>query len=70
MNNVAKGLTWAIILGFVPMFLLIILPLGSLWALNTLFALGLPYTFKTWLAALILSSAVSSKWPSPKTSGK
>jgi hypothetical protein len=34
-------------------------PLISIWALNTLFSLGIAYTFKTWLAALVLGSIVS-----------
>lgn len=32
-------------------------PLVIIWALNTLFGLGVAYTFWTWLAALILSAA-------------
>jgi hypothetical protein len=30
-------------------------PIALIWAVNTLFAAGIPYTFQTWLAALILS---------------
>jgi len=33
-------------------------PLLSIWALNTLFALAIPFTWKTWLAALILGGVV------------
>lgn len=29
-------------------------PLALIWALNVLFGLALPYTLKTWAAALIL----------------
>lgn len=29
-----------------------LLPLGGIWALNTLFATGLEYTFLNWLALL------------------
>lgn len=29
-------------------------PLALIWSLNTLFGLGIAYTFKTWGAALIL----------------
>jgi hypothetical protein len=32
-------------------------PLSIVWALNTLFALGIAYTWKTWLAILLLSAA-------------
>jgi hypothetical protein len=34
-------------------------PLVLIWALNTLFALGIAYTFWTWLAALVLGWTVS-----------
>lgn len=30
------------------------IPFGFIWAINTLFAFGIPYTAKTWLASLIL----------------
>lgn len=30
-------------------------PLVVIWALNTLFALGIAYTFWTWLAVLVLT---------------
>jgi hypothetical protein len=37
-------------------------PLLVIWSLNTLFpALAIPYTIWTWLAALILGSAVAPK---------
>lgn len=40
-------------------FLIIIFgPFISIWSLNTLFNLGIDYTFKTWLAAIILSSII------------
>lgn len=34
-------------------------PLAVIWALNTLFALGIPYTFWTWLAVLVLNTTIS-----------
>lgn len=34
--------------------LLIVWPLVTIWGLNTLFALGIPYTFWTWLAGFVL----------------
>jgi hypothetical protein len=34
-------------------------PLAIIWSVNTLFAAGIAYTFKTWLAALVLGSVVS-----------
>lgn len=36
--------------------LVIIGPLAAIWAVNTLFNLGIPYTIATWTAALILTS--------------
>jgi hypothetical protein len=33
-------------------------PLATIWSLNTLFMLSIPFTFKTWLAALYLSGIV------------
>jgi len=30
------------------------LPLGAVWAVNTLFGLGIAYTVKTWVASLLL----------------
>ena len=34
-------------------------PLLLLWSLNTLFGLGIAYSCKTWLAALLLGMAAS-----------
>jgi hypothetical protein len=36
-------------------------PLCTIWALNTLFAFNIAYTFETWLATIILTSIVSGK---------
>ena len=33
---------------------LILLPLGGVWAINTLFQLGIEYTFANWVAAVFL----------------
>ena len=34
-------------------------PLATIWALNTLFpALAIPYSFLTWLAVIVLGSAL------------
>ena len=51
-----------------PVFIIIVLilalivfgPLVLIWALNTLFTLGIPYTFKTWLASLIIGGYLSN----------
>ena len=43
-----------LIVAFV-IFLVIIGPIATIWALNTLFpALAIPFTFDTWVAAVIL----------------
>lgn len=34
-------------------------PLITLWVLNTLFGLGIKYTFLTWLAALLFNSMIA-----------
>lgn len=38
--------------------LLAMVPFAIIWALNTLFALGLAYSFTNWLAVLILKLLV------------
>lgn len=40
--------------------LIFLWPLAVIWALNTLFALGIPYTFWTWLAVLVLNATISA----------
>lgn len=37
-----------------PLILGLVYPLVFIWAVNTLFSLGIPFTFKTWLASLVL----------------
>ena len=36
-------------------------PLVTIWALNTLFAVGIAYNFWTWLAAVWLASIVAAR---------
>ncbi len=46
-------------IGALILFLILIGPLLTIWALNTLFpVLAIPYTFWTWAAALILGSLI------------
>jgi hypothetical protein len=55
-----KGGT-AAVLGFAVLVLALVIlgPLITIWAINTLFpVLAIPYTFWTWLAVIILFSAV------------
>jgi uncharacterized membrane protein YphA (DoxX/SURF4 family) len=37
----------------------LVTPLAAIWALNTLFGLAIAYTFKTWLAALVLGAILN-----------
>jgi len=37
------------------------LPLLFIWSINTLFGLGIGYTFKTWLASLLLTGVLTGK---------
>ena len=39
---------------FVGLIIIIAGPLIFIWSLNTLFGLAIAYTFKTWLAALLI----------------
>jgi len=43
-------------------------PLLLIWALNTLFMFSIPYTLKTWAAALVLGGVVGSS--GSRSSGK
>ncbi len=40
--------------------IIVVGPVLMIWALNTLFALAIPYTIWTWLAVLILGSAIKA----------
>lgn len=44
----------------VAIVLIFLWPLAVIWALNTLFVLGIPYTFWTWLAVLVLNATISA----------
>ncbi|GAF78327.1 unnamed protein product [marine sediment metagenome] len=43
--------------GLLVAFVIVFGPLMFIWAINTLFGLVIPYTFKTWCAACLLSLA-------------
>lgn len=42
------------LMAFIIGIMMLCVPLAFLWALNTLFHLGIPYIFTTWLAGLLL----------------
>lgn len=48
----ARSLAWLAFIGAV------FGPWIVIWAINTLFAVGIAYTFSTWLAMLILGSLI------------
>ena len=50
------GLTLLVLLLFVLS--LVIVPIAVIWSLNTLFALGIVISLKTWLATLVLAAVV------------
>jgi hypothetical protein len=41
--------------------LVVLAPLATIWALNTLFAVAIPYTFVSWLATFWLTLVVAAE---------
>ena len=39
---------------------ILLFPLATIWALNTLFGLGIAYTWKTWLAVIVINFTLAS----------
>ena len=58
MDEKTRWMTCAAI--FIVSLVVIFLPIGVLWVLNTVFGLGTAYTFKSWLAMWLLILVVSS----------
>jgi len=56
METILKGLS-GVTLVIAGILLVIFWPFAIIWALNTLFALGIAYTYWTWLAVLVLTMA-------------
>lgn len=54
--------TVAIFVILICVLLLIFAPFAIIWALNTLFALGVVYNFWTWLSVVILNLTWFSKY--------
>lgn len=50
-----------IILGIIVAVLIVIGPLLSIWALNTLFKTGIEYNLSTWGASFLLSCLVANR---------
>ncbi len=56
MGTILKGLS-GVTLVIAVIMLVIFWPFAIIWAVNTLFAFGIAYTFWTWLAVLVLTMA-------------
>lgn len=39
--------------------IIIVGPIATIWALNTIFLLSIPFTFKTWLAMVVIGMFIS-----------
>lgn len=50
--------------------LIIFGPFLLIWSMNTLFGLAIPFTFKTWLASLILGATVKGTALATTNKGK
>jgi hypothetical protein len=55
--KMTKGIVGLIVLYVV---LVIVGPIITIWSLNTLFSLGIAYTFWTWLAVIVLGTFINS----------
>lgn len=55
-----KELIYLILLCILVVVAIVFGPLLLIWSLNTLFSLGIAYTFWTWLASLILISFIAT----------
>lgn len=49
---------YAILIPIILITLIVLGPLATIWALNTLFTLSIGYTLETWLAVFILQSLI------------
>ena len=48
-----------ILLSLLVICIVLAMPIAAIWALNTLFATTIAYTFKTWAAAMILMAVIA-----------
>lgn len=65
--NKERGKTMVGLIVVLIVALVVFMPLAVVWALNTLFGLAIAYTFKTWLAALIICGCVGGTKASYKS---
>ena len=59
MKNNDTSFLVGFVLGIVA--LIVFAPLATIWSLNTLFALAIPYNFATWFAAFWLTAVFTAK---------
>jgi hypothetical protein len=50
-----------VLVAILAVLVIVFAPLVTIWALNTLFALAIPYTFKTWLATTLLTMVLTAR---------
>jgi hypothetical protein len=53
-SDVKKNIIMTMIVLLVGVAFLYGMPMGTLWAVNTLFGVTIPYTIKTWAAVMVL----------------
>ena len=51
----------ALLIILLALLLIVFGPFLMIWSINTLFGLTIPFTLKTWLAALILGGSFSAR---------
>jgi len=47
-----------LIIAVIVIAIVVLMPFATIWSINTLFGLTIPFTLDTWLASLILGSVV------------
>lgn len=62
MNSTQNGWQNLLLVVFF-LFIIILMPIVMIWAFNTIFGLGIAYTFQTWLAMLLIVWVFSGKIP-------
>jgi len=60
------GIALQVIFALLIIGLIICGPFFTIWAINTLFAFGIGYSFKTWLAMLLIQGLFVTTIPSSK----
>lgn len=60
MTNLQAAALWILAVPLIAV-LIWLAPLALIWALNTLFHLGIPYNWSTWAASLIVGGIVGAR---------